>query len=253
MSKQLNIFKPLGKTSVEMIEILKEKYPEYSNQKISYAGRLDPMASGVLILLIGDDENKARREREKSDKEYDFTALFGISSDTYDICGIPTIHNNEIDITDIQNVLDEFKGVISQKIPIYSAYRVRGKPMYVHAAQGTLKPEDVPHIEREVYSLEIVGHRKIGSQELLKEVKKRLSLITRGDFRQEKIIAEYESILKNSHRDFLLVDFKSHVSSGTYVRSLCNDIGQRIGCGGISIEILRKRSGDYNLKDSLKL
>jgi tRNA pseudouridine55 synthase len=253
MSKQLNIYKPLGKTSVEMIEILKEKFPEYSNQKISYAGRLDPMASGVLILLVGDDENKARREREKSDKEYDFTALFGISSDTYDICGIPTVSGKNVKIEEIESVLNEFKGNISQKIPIYSAYRVRGKPMYVHAAQGTLKLEDVPHIDREIFELEITGHRTITSPQLLSEVKTRLALITRGDFRQEKIISEYESILKNSHREFLLVDFKSHVSSGTYVRSLCNDIGEKLGCGGISIEILRKRSGDFNLKDSIKL
>ena len=253
MSKQLNIYKPLGKTSVEMIEILKEKNPEYANQKISFAGRLDPMAHGVLVLLVGEEENKARRDREKSDKEYDFTAIFGISSDTYDICGIPTIHVKKTGIDDVEKILPKFQGKVNQKIPIYSAYQVRGKPMYVLAAKNQLRPEDVPHIERDIYSLKIVNHRYLDSKSILNEIEIRLKLITRGDFRQERILKEYHQKLDGTNHNFLLVDFQSHVSSGTYVRSICNDIGEALGTGGISMEILRKRSGDFNLKESIKI
>lgn len=253
MSKQLNIYKPLGKTSYEMIEILKDKFPEYANQKISFAGRLDPMAHGVLILLVGDEENKKRREREKSDKVYTFKALFGISSDTYDICGIPKVHDKTTSIEEINSLLPKFRGKVIQKIPIYSAYQVRGKPMYVLANKNLLNESDIPHIEREIFSLEIIGSNIIASKELLELVEERLGLITRNDFRQEKIIKEYNLALKDINRDFLTVDFKAHVSSGTYVRSICNDIGDALGCGGISIEILRERSGEFKLSESLKI
>lgn len=252
MNKQLNIYKPLGKTAVEMIELLRVKYPEYSNVKISYAGRLDPMASGVLILLIGEDENKARREREKSDKEYYFTMLFGIKSDTYDICGIPQKKGKLPKISDLENILPKFTGNIFQKIPIYSAYRVRGKPMYVLASKNELKESDIPTIPREIYKIELKDHRFISGAELLAEVKKRLSLITRGDFRQDKIIDGYEKVVRNKDK-FLLVNAYSHVSSGTYIRSLCNDIGEKLGTNCISFEIVRTRSGQYNIKDSIRL
>lgn len=252
MNKQLNIYKPLGKTAVEMIELLREKHPEYSNVKISYAGRLDPMASGVLILLIGEDENKARREREKSDKEYNFTMLFGIKSDTYDICGIPQKKEKLPRISDIENILPQFTGNIFQKIPIYSAYRVRGKPMYVLAAKNELKESDIPTIPREIYKIELKDQKYISGDELLIEIKKRLKLITRGDFRQDKIIAEYEKVISNKDK-FLLVNAYSHVSSGTYIRSLCNDIGESLETNCVSFEIERIRSGEYNIKDSIKL
>lgn len=249
---QLNIFKPLGKTALEMIELLKEKYPEYSNQKISYAGRLDPLASGVLILLIGEKENKARREREKSDKEYSFTMVFGIKTDSFDVCGLPIVNTNIPSIEDVKNVIPEFIGNIKQKIPIYSAYRVRGKPMYVLAAQGKLKDSDVPTIDREIFSIDILDHKTITGEELFNEIKNRLDLITRGDFRQTKILEMYSKIL-NKNNCFLIVNAKAHVSSGTYIRSLCNDIGEALNANCVSLEIQRTRSGEYNIKNSLIL
>ena len=194
----LNVFKPLGKTSLEMINILREKYPEYSNQKISFAGRLDPMAQGVLILLVGDDENSQRREREKSDKEYDFTMIFGISSDTYDICGLPQLSNKETNEKEVKSKLKMFEGKILQKIPKYSAYMVRGKPMYVRAANGTLLEKEIPKIEREVYSLKADSFYTMNGQELLKEIETRIGEITKDDFRQEKIVPQYKKMLDKS-------------------------------------------------------
>lgn len=248
----LNVFKPFGKTSLEMINILKEKYPEYSNQKISFAGRLDPMAQGVLILLVGDDENSQRREREKSDKEYSFTMIFGISSDTYDICGLPQLSHKETNEKEVQKELKKFNGKILQKIPKYSAYMVRGKPMYVRAANGTLLEKEIPKIEREVYSLKAVSFYTMNGEELLKEIETRVGKITKDDFRQEKIVPQYKKLLDKS-QTYLLMKAHAHVSSGTYIRSLCNDLGEELECMGISLEITRTRSGNYYLKDSLHL
>ncbi|MCC7290255.1 hypothetical protein IT417_03335 [bacterium] len=251
-SKQININKPLGKTPVEMIELLKKRYPEYSGQKVSYAGRLDPMAHGVLVLLVGDSENRNRRKRELSDKEYLFTMVFGIESDTYDICGIPKLNRNDVTYEEIKETLPNFKGKISQRIPKYSAYKVRGKPMYVQVQNNSLKSQEIPNVTREIKDLELTKHYEISGPELLKEVKRRLRLITRGDFRQAEILKSYEEILEPKQQ-FLVVEGYAYVSSGTYIRTLCHDIGKAAGTSAISMEIYRTRSGDHRIEDALTL
>ena len=84
----LNIYKKTGETPLETINRLRADKPEYQNAKITYAGRLDPLAKGALILLAGD----AVYEKEKYlklDKEYEAEILFGFETDTYDILGLP--------------------------------------------------------------------------------------------------------------------------------------------------------------------
>src|SRR4051812_2270372 len=91
MNRVINVYKPIGFTPLQVIEKLREKFPEYKNVKIGYAGRLDPLAHGVLLLMIGD----ATKEREKYlglDKSYEFEAVLGVSTDSYDVLGL--VNNN---------------------------------------------------------------------------------------------------------------------------------------------------------------
>ncbi|MCK9368661.1 hypothetical protein M0R04_01655 [Candidatus Dojkabacteria bacterium] len=250
MNPQINIYKPIGKTPLEMINLLKEKYPEYSNQKISYAGRLDPMAHGVLVLLVGEGENKKRREREKVDKEYDFKVLFGISTDSYDILGIPKLHKHIPDIAEVEGELKKLIGKYNQKIPTFSSYRIAGKPMYLSAKKGLLKEEHQPKIEREIFGLKILKNEMISNEKLLKEIKERIGKITKPDFRQNIIIPKYKKLL-GVKKEFLLLTVHSHVSSGTYIRSICDDLGKALNTGACAFEILRIRSGVHNLKNSM--
>ncbi len=87
MHKVLNIYKPIGTTPYQIVKKLKEERAEYAESTISYAGRLDPMAEGVLILLV-DEENQNREKYQGLDKEYVFEVLFGLETDTYDLLGI---------------------------------------------------------------------------------------------------------------------------------------------------------------------
>lgn len=247
---QLNVYKPIGATPVEMINLLKKRFPEYSRQKISYAGRLDPMAHGVLILLIGDKENKARREREKSAKEYTFDVLFGISTDSYDILGIPSVNESIPSIKEIQEVLKDFKGEINQKLPRFCSYRIQGSPMYILAKEGRLKEQ--PRIKRRIDNIEIISFKKIKEQDLLGEILNRIALIKKDDFRQDIIVPRYKKALCKN-RIFLLVKMKTTVSSGTYIRSICDDLGEMLNTRACAFEILRTRSGDHKLKNSLRL
>ena len=88
-----NIHKPLGISPLDTIKTLKENHPELKGEKMTYAGRLDPMAEGVLLILAG----KTVYEKEKYlklDKEYEGEILFGFETDTYDILGLPKEKNN---------------------------------------------------------------------------------------------------------------------------------------------------------------
>src|SRR5579871_234239 len=95
MQTILNLYKPIGKTPLEVIREFQIQNPEYQNVKLGYAGRLDPMAEGVLLVLVG-EENKKRKEYERLKKEYEFTVLFGIETDSYDALG--TVKNINEDL-----------------------------------------------------------------------------------------------------------------------------------------------------------
>ena len=88
------IYKPIGQTPLEAIELLRKSDPSLADVRMAYAGRLDPMADGLLVVLVG-DECKNRTKYELLDKTYNFTMLLGLSTDTYDILG--RITSNQLD------------------------------------------------------------------------------------------------------------------------------------------------------------
>src|SRR5262245_8184953 len=92
MKKVLPIYKPVCLTPNQLIEQLRNKHPEYQNEKIGFAGRLDPMAHGLMLLLIG-YENKNRTEYLNLDKTYYFKILLGVETDSYDLLGLITSTN----------------------------------------------------------------------------------------------------------------------------------------------------------------
>ena len=83
MKKILNLYKEVGETPLERLERFKKDNSEYANEKMTYAGRLDPMAEGVLIVLVG-EECLNKEKYLGLDKEYEFEVLFGFRTDTYE-------------------------------------------------------------------------------------------------------------------------------------------------------------------------
>ena len=82
----LPVYKNAGETPLECLERVRKQHPEFIHMPITYAGRLDPMAEGVLLLLIGDECMK-KDEYLNLPKEYEVTVLFGFATDTYDLLG----------------------------------------------------------------------------------------------------------------------------------------------------------------------
>jgi len=139
-SKALNLYKKLGETPRERLERLRIEKPQYAGEVLSYAGRLDPMAEGVLIALVGAENHKRDQYLELS-KEYVLDVLFGFSTDSYDVLGKILGDGDPSVVTprSIKRALNEFRGQFSQEYPPYSSKTVEGKVSGHGRAQVGLK------------------------------------------------------------------------------------------------------------------
>lgn len=259
MQKTLNLYKKIGETPLERLNRFRTKQPKYVKEKMSYVGRLDPMAEGVLLVVVG-DENKNREKYLNMDKEYEFEALLGIKSDTYDILGLTKfVMNKEFDEEKIKTSLKKFVGKRKQKYPPFSSKTVKGIPLFeITKSQlgswtsklGNIKER--PEREVEIYNAKILGFKEIKLGDLEKKILNKINLV-KGDFRQEKTIQVWNKIF-NLHREKKFLTFKAKIkcSSGTYIRGMVDEIGNNLGCGAITLNIKRTKVGNYNISSSQK-
>src|SRR3990167_742701 len=141
----LNLFKKLGEPPRERLERLRVQKPHYEHEVLSYAGRLDPMAEGVMLCLVG-SANKRREAYLELSKEYVFDVLFGFSTDTYDVLGRAIETGDPATITRglVRKGLNEFRGHIEQDYPPYSSKTVEGKSLFEWARNNALSALVMP-------------------------------------------------------------------------------------------------------------
>lgn len=221
MEKVLELYKKEGETPLETIERYKKENPELKDEKMTYAGRLDPMAEGVLFVLVG-EECKNKENYLGLDKEYEFEILWGFKSDTYDILGIPT--KSGVPSTP-QKEIEGLKGELTQKYPPYSSMTVKGKQLFQWAREGRLDEIEIPENKVEIYDIELLENREINREDLKENILNRINKV-KGDFRQEEIKKEWKNLLdEKSEAHFPISKIKIKCSSGTYVRGIANDLG----------------------------
>jgi len=250
----LKLYKPVGKTPLEMIRLLQRYFREYEHSTLGYAGRLDPMAEGLLIILV-DDENKKRKLYERFEKKYLFEILFGVTTDTYDPLGIvQSFYEITSDInSQIQKCATLIPGLHDQPYPPYSSARVKGKPLFYWARTGMISTIEIPTKTIEVKHFEIEAIRKESFSKIYNSMLTNIHLV-RGDFRQDEILHKWKEIYRNHEEiDCVVARCTAICSSGTYIRSLAHEIGQNTGTGAIALSIKRTQIGPFHLKDALKL
>ena len=124
MNHVLALYKPQGLTPLEIIEQVRIKQPEYQKVKIGYAGRLDPLAHGVLLLTIG-EENKNREKYLQLEKTYQFSVLFGFATDTFDYLGMLKKMEYQEPLKNLEQKIKEFMtthtGILKQHYPPFSS------------------------------------------------------------------------------------------------------------------------------------
>jgi tRNA pseudouridine55 synthase len=248
VKKIVLINKKEGETPLEAVSLFRKKNKEYKEAKITYAGRLDPMAKGLLLLLVG-DEVKNKEKYLSLDKEYEFEILFGFSTDTYDVLGkVLKKHNSAIHKIELEKKVKDslkyFKGKFLQKYPIYSSKTVLGKPLFQYGRDG--EKVDVPEREVLVKKISFIKLRKIKKEKLSNDLIKRISKV-KGDFRQKEILLKWEKLLKETAlSDYFIASFKISCSSGTYVRGIANSLGERINTPALAYSIKRTKIGKYD-------
>lgn len=259
MKNLINIYKPIGQTPLQLINRLKEKYPKYQDKKIAYAGRLDPLAHGVMILLV-EPETKNAKRYQNLDKEYEFDVLFGLETDTYDVLG--QIRNSKLEILNklqipnhkLQTILERTVGKQKQPYPPFSSKTVKGKPLFWWARNDRLSEIEIPKKEIEIYSLVLKKLRTEERKRLRNTIINKVKLV-KGDFRQDQILDSWKTFFKNtSYKKFTIAKIIISCSSGTYVRSIAHNLGKEFtSCGAIALEIKRTKVGKHTLKDSVRI
>ena len=243
------IYKNEGETPLECLGRLRVEQPEYKDAVLSYAGRLDPMAEGALLVLVG-EENKEREKYLGLDKEYEVEVLLGVGTDTGDILGVCNVYKDSlgtktvfVDIASSQEILQSFVGPFTQTYPHFSSKTVDGKPLFQWAREGRLDEIEIPTKEVEIYSIELLKTFTMTAEEILQKVKERIVKV-KGDFRQEECLVSWQKWYKDSlGTKTVFVKIKVSCSSGTYMRSLGESIGKKYGQPAMAWKIVRTAIG----------
>mgnify|MGYP004617553115 FL=1 len=206
----LIVNKPKNCTSHDVVY----KVKKITNQKVGHTGTLDPMATGVLPLLIGKGTLCSKYLIEH-DKIYKATIQLGKKTTTADqegeVIEEQEIANNALEPQYVIKRLKEFLGKQIQTPPMYSAIKVNGKKLYEYARKG--QNVEVPKRKIEIYEIELLN--------IDKQNKK--------------------------------IEYKVHCSKGTYIRSLCEDIAEKLGTIGYMAELERLKVGKFILKNAVSI
>ncbi len=261
------VYKKLGQTPLECLNELKILHPEWTDLPMTYAGRLDPMAEGLMIVLIG-EECKNKDKYLKLDKTYEFQVLVGFETDTYDLLGLVASSSGKIfgprvgspdakilpddSAQESQTVskeafdfaLESFTGTFIQKYPTFSSKTVDGKQLFQLSRDDEL-PSKLPEHEVTIKHFQCTSTVIQGKNELDKEIRRRIALV-KGDFRQEEIIKKWAEAFKNNNQEeYTIFSCVADCSSGTYVRQLVADIGEKLGMPLVTYSIKRTKVGEY--------
>ena len=206
MNGILNIIKPIGMTSHDVVFKVRKKL---RIKKVGHTGTLDPNASGVLPICVGQATKISQFLLEK-EKAYRTTCRLGLVTDTQDLDG-KVLKENPVAISreEIERVLLDFQPGYHQLPPMYSALKVGGRKLYEYAREGIEVPREKRRVE--------------------------LSTLT---------------LIKHQDKDFIL---DVVCSKGTYIRTLCHDIGEKLGVGGTMAALERRVSGPFTIEAGIPL
>ena len=197
-------------TSNDVVQKLKGIFHE----KVGHTGTLDPLATGVIPVLVGKG-TLLSKYLINHDKEYIATIKLGEKTSTGDsegeILEQKNVDDSILNEAFVKSTLKTFEGTITQIPPIYSAIKVNGKKLYEYARKG--QSIEIPNRNIKIYKINLLSVSK-----------------------QDKEII-----------------FRVHCSKGTYIRTLCEDIAKELGTVGFMKELQRIKVGDFSIENSLTI
>ena len=256
MRKYVVLNKSVGETPLVVQERWRKANGIDVGVSLAYAGRLDPMASGKLLILIG-DECKKQDQYLGLDKEYEFEILFGFKSDSGDVLGLAESDTSDEVIVDEQlaRVVRSSVGNIELPYPVFSSKPVNGKPLFMWKLEDRLDEIEVPTKKSEIYRIDVLASRDISAAKLQKQVFEKINSIPEvtekskqlgADFRRNEIREQWERLFEiNTREHFQIVRLRCICSSGTYMRTLAEYIGAQLGMASLAFSIHRTKIGKY--------
>ncbi|MGC8972361.1 MAG: tRNA pseudouridine(55) synthase TruB [bacterium] len=208
MNGIINVIKPPLITSFKVVELIKRKFKV---KHIGHLGVLDPIAIGLLQVAVG-SATKLFDYFIALERAYRVELLLGIATDSQDSAGNPIRISEEVSLTGLEDVINSFKGEISQIPPMYSTLHYQGERLYKLAREGI----EVPRKPRRV---------------LIKSI----DILDIKEGRYPRVILDVVC------------------QRGTYIRTLCHDIGEKLGVGGHMASLIRTRIGTIDLTKAYPL
>lgn len=254
MQRYRTVDKKLGETPLAAIERFRKEHPSFAHVRASYAGRLDPMATGKLLILLG-DECRRLKEYTGLDKEYEIEVLLDVASDTGDALGVVDYAGKEtrVDARSLSAVLTAERGRHAREYPAYSSKTVHGKPLFMYALEGALGSIEIPQHEEHIYAVTLLDTALIATEELEERLNDFLlhapktdepSKALGADFRIDAVRASWKRLFVEAKaRRFALLRLRVACGSGTYMRTLAGRIGNALGTAALALSIRRTRIG----------
>ncbi len=254
LPRYLTTTKEVGETPLVALERLRDEHHLDASIPLAYAGRLDPMASGKLLILVG-DECKVQEKYHAFDKEYEVEILFGTSSDTGDVLGLLKDTQSKVAPKEaILNALSQCVGTITLPYPHFSSKTVQGKPLHTWTLENRLNEIEIPKKSSHIHKLTLRDIRTVPKQEVVDTVTKKIETIPRvsdpkkalgADFRREEVRKSWEQFAQDGADVYQIVSITCIASSGTYMRSLAEHIAHMLGTSGLAYSIHRTKIGTY--------
>ncbi len=246
--------KKVGETPLVALERGRLAHGIPSDIPLAYAGRLDPMASGKLLILVG-EECKVQEKYHAFQKEYKVELLFGIASDSGDVLGITTAHTpTTISDEAIRTLFSKLRGPIELPYPHFSSKTIQGKPLHTWALESRLNEIEIPIKKSTILKLVFNELKTVSKSDLLKSVSAKIETIPPvtdarkalgQDFRRTDVRASWSKIEENPTLEYQILSFTCIASSGTYMRSLGEHIAESLGTHGLAYSIHRTKMGSY--------
>lgn len=211
----LLVDKPKTWTSFDVVNFVRKFVAEAEgkkpkNTKVGHCGTLDPLATGLLVLVVGKEYTKRAAEFSKLDKTYEVTMKLGQTSTTGDEEGEKTAVSDTVPSKEaVLSALERFTGQIMQVPPQFSAMKINGQRAYKLARKGQVVELEARPVT--VHSNDLTSY------------------------------------------DYPYVKFTSHVSSGTYIRSLVEDLGKELETGAYMSDLRRTNIGQFDIKDAISI
>lgn len=209
----LLVDKPMGWTSFDVVNYVRKMVASGENKKpknvkVGHAGTLDPLATGLLILLVGKNYTCRASEFSKLDKTYEVAMKLGETSSTGDEEGEKSpVSSRQPSLPEIKRALASFTGEIMQTPPAFSAMKINGQRAYKLAREGKVVQLEARPVT--IHKIELKSY------------------------------------------DYPLVEFTASVSSGTYIRSLVEDIGAALATGAYTSALRRTRVGKFDIANAI--